>query len=544
MASNKEQKCKQCVSFQTAKCPAPEVEAEDVPCNQFSPKTKKKNDEELGIKPEDLNELVDVKPALISPAGGFTENFAYEGFWTLDKSGKKVWGIIYDTGTKRDIVIACQDKWLKKVLIEGTYYKIINPPLLEYSGTWNLKNVLEYKEHGTNLDPKQVFNDIIEIIKYFVDLDYGTPSVEGKYVTIACWVICTYFYELFPMFPYIVATGFRASGKTQLVSSTVFQSYHATLPSGLPTISAMFREIETCKPTMFLDNAEQYYEHDDMSEENKSIVTMLDMGAYAYGSVPRVEGDSKERYITKYRIYCPKCITTIMGVTQSVESRSINFNMINTIKKEYANRSPELKIAPQNPNDTKAAQIQTNRNNMYALRMKLWRQVQEKYNQIKNDKYNILNRDWDCWHPIFTIAEIFCPDKIPQLLKFVEENVKLNKDNLMDEEKEKAIKALAMLRLNVDKLVPIQDFAIALQNLKQQTDPYYTLTGKQAGNILRSLGFIERDKNEKGQRCFKLNKKLLERHAADVNVSLEDEPDQTVITQMTTPEKSGLQGWS
>jgi hypothetical protein len=248
---------------------------------------------------------------------------------------------------------------------------------------------------------------------------------------------------------------------------------------------------------------------------------MLDIGAYRGGSVPRVEGDSKKRYIEKYCVYSPKGITTIMGVTASLESRSISFSMVKTDKKEYGDRFPELKIMPRNPNDLKAVQIQVNRNNLYALRMKMWQKVMEVYEGIHSSQYGVINRDWDVWHPIFTVAEIFCPDRIPEIKKFVKELVGLSKDSMMDEEKEGAVAALAMLWTGSEEWVPIQKFADTLTAYKQIDNPKFSATGKQAGNMLRSLGFIER-KRDKNKRLFLLNANLLKKHAKDLDIKLND----------------------
>ncbi len=521
-------KCGECLLFNKSKCSFPDVTKNDKSCADFMDVKKNGKNKEvtITIKPEDLFEMVNIEPALINPAGGFTSNFAYEGFWAIDKTGRKAWGVIAEKDGNREIAVVGQNnKWASKVQLFGCYYRVVSPPLLNYESTWTLENLLRYKEHGAeNLNPQAIYNDVADVIKYFVDLDCDTDSTEGKYATAACWTIGTYFYEVFLKYPYMLAVGVRASGKTQLVSACVFQSYHATEPKVNSSISAMFREIETCKPTMFIDNAEQYYESQNMSEENRSMIQMLDIGFHRGGKVPRVEGDSNSRHIEEYCVYGPKGITTIMGVTGSLESRSIGFSMVETDKKIYSDRSNELKLNPDKPTDAKATQIKRNRNMLYAARMNLWRTVQRQYDELDSSSFGVINRDWDCWRPIFTIAKIFCPDKIPEILKFAKELSALNKDSLMDSEKEDALAALASLWTGKEEWIEIQTFATALQNIKQQTNSKAIITGNHAGAILRSLGFIERKKGAKGKRLFLINAVLYNKHAASVGFDVKDAP--------------------
>lgn len=520
---NAEKRCGDCSFWKTPKCNyansgTPILKGDSI-CDEFFQVSKNKDKMTITVNVHDLKNMVNIDVHLLNPSGGFTKNFAYEGLWTINNEGDAIWVLIWDDGAECGMeVIGQGKKWAPKIKIKDEYWKLADPVLIKLKSTWSLGSALNYKETRSAKSPKEIFENVEQIIRYFVDLDYNTPSTDGKYATVAAWAIATYYYELMSMFPILLATGYKGSGKSQLVAAAIYQSYHGS-EKIKPSPASTFRMIETCKPTVFLDNAEQLVQSSGMSEESRELSEMLAGGAYAGYKVNRVEGQSGARKIEEYCVYSPKGITTIEGVTGSLESRSILFPMVSTDRDIFSQHSKELKITPFDDYDVMAKQIQQNRDDLYACRMRHWRQIKEKLHILKNSDYGVLDRQWEVWLPIFAVLEVYAPDRIPKVRLFLEESAKLSKESLIDEDKEMAMQALANIWTGKQEYISVKTFANLLAQFKAVTNKNATVTAKQAGNVLRSLGFIERQRKTDGW-YFLLNESLLKKHAEQMGIKL------------------------
>ena len=535
-----EHNCGECVFYKTKRCTFDGVDKASRVCPDFFKMEQKKKEIKITFVAENDTEFsIGMESHLLTPAGGFTKEFAYEGFWLPTKTGGWAWVILWDNGKERGLQTLGQDgHWYKKVQIGDTFWRIVNQPTLRAETSWTAESAYKYRKTGETVKTEEAYKLVEDIIKYFVDLDYGTDSTEGKYVYAACWTIATYFYELFPMFPYALNIGYKESGKTTLAEAMVYQSYHGRNKMVDPSVASLFRIIETCKPTMFFDNAERFFQHNNMDEESRKIVEMLAVGAYADAKVCRTEGEGSKRQVIEYAVYSPKTITTIVGVTASLESRSIMTTMIKTDKPEYSQRRIELKINPFDETDAKAIRIRENRNMLYGLRMKMWMQVQQQAKTISNKKYGIMDRDWEAWRPLIVIAELFCPDKVRKLLTFTKECVSLNKEAIIDEEKEMAIEALTKMWTGKDEWIDVGTFTESLLALKQGNMGTLkaNVSGEQASKTLRSLGFIKRRKSN-GIRQFFLDGWLLKKLCETVNLEMK------ATTDTPKNEGEGIEKW-
>ncbi len=216
----------------------------------------------------------------------------------------------------------------------------------------------------------------------------------------------------------------------------------------------------------------------------------------------------------------------------STNSPRIVLPMVRTDKGDYSQRSFELKINPFMDEDVTAEKIRQNRNDLYAARMKLWTQFKEKYASLNNRDYGVMDRNWEIFRVVFTVAEMFCPSRIPAIRKFVKEAVGLSKEATQDEEKEKAVHALSRYYVGIDEWISISKFAAALQRIHQEDNPKAFVTSHKAGRILRALGFIKRDKLTDGW-YFWLSEDLYKKHAMDAGIEIEKAVENAKNTRKT-----------
>ena len=476
---------------------------------------------EVKISLADIDFSKDVKLRVVDGAGGFNEDFTYETFYVQSEYGKIAWILVWFDGVKAGMnIIADERKITEFTEIKGVKYKVRNLPTLYLETLWDKKSAYQFVQTLEAPEPSEVYERVEACLRYFADCDDGTDVTEGRYVFGVCWTIGTYFYEMFHFFPYNLVRGFMLSGKTTWMLSCVYQSYHGHAPIVNPSPASIFRTIETAKPTLGIDNAERLYESKQTDEETKKIVEMLDVGAYAGGKVPRVEGSARTgRYVKLWGVYCPKGITTVKGVAPSLVSRSVPMDMIETSNPEYGDRRRELWHNPRDSSDVKAAEIRANRNDLYRLRLKLWRQMQDVSRTLRSDDYGIKSRDWDIWLPILSVAKLFCPDKIPALQRFAEEVKSVMEEYKTSEEKEGMLRVLTNI-YKEDGWYSLKGIAMLL---KIQME-WETCSSKTASRILKDLGFKKRKRaGAEGRVHALINKDTLQRQAQAIGLSLASE---------------------
>jgi putative DNA primase/helicase len=160
------------------------------------------------------------------------------------------------------------------------------------------------------VDPATLLNEIKTVISRFI--------VCSKEVAVACglWITMTWMIEKFDIAPYIVITSpEKRCGKTQLLSLLSKLSYRSIAASSI-TPSALFRSIEAWSPTLFIDEADACLKD---NEELRGILNSGNSRDLAY--VIRNVGD--DHVPTKFNTFCPKAISGIGHISDTIEDRSI-----------------------------------------------------------------------------------------------------------------------------------------------------------------------------------------------------------------------------
>lgn len=156
---------------------------------------------------------------------------------------------------------------------------------------------------------------------------------------IACWIIGTYFYLIFPAFPRLNFLGPRGTGKTkvlQVIAAIGFNGMHFVEP----TPAIIFRLIEPCRPTLCLDEMERLGQN-----ESRALGALLNASYKAGTTVARVEGEA--RRVETYEVYAPIALAGIKGINAVTEDRAITFTMEHgvdpkTINSTIDSRDPQF----------------------------------------------------------------------------------------------------------------------------------------------------------------------------------------------------------
>jgi hypothetical protein len=133
------------------------------------------------------------------------------------------------------------------------------------------------------------------------------------------WVLHTYCYDCFMISPRLAITSpEKCCGKTTLLD-VLGCLVARPLPTSNATVGAIFRVVETMKPTLLMDEAETFL------PENDELRGILNTGHRKGGSVLRCVGDDHEP--RTFSTWAPAAIAAIGKLPDTIEDRSISCKM-------------------------------------------------------------------------------------------------------------------------------------------------------------------------------------------------------------------------
>ena len=177
----------------------------------------------------------------------------------------------------------------------------------------------------------ELYNEIVMNIKRFVCFSWD----ERLFTLCACWILATYFFDIFSAFPQLFFFGSQGSGKTRAGLTITYQCRHGYLVTD-PTESTLFRMSQALKPTLLID---------------ESLIGpaawKIARSAFKRGfSVPRINRTEKDGFLMElFSLYMPIVTTSTetqqqLGGQEADEARNIRVNM--QTGKDPIGRDPEL----------------------------------------------------------------------------------------------------------------------------------------------------------------------------------------------------------
>jgi hypothetical protein len=209
-----------------------------------------------------------------------------------------------------------------------------------------------------------------------------------------CWNEC------FDEVPYLsVAAMVMSAGKTRVLELLSFLGGEekAILVDGSVTLAALYTEIDE-KKVILIDESERF------NNPHSLFRPILNSGYRRDGYVLRKIGGQNVRF----SVFCPKVFAQIGDLYDSLRDRCIVIEMQRTMagsRKEYLRQ-----VAKAEGNDI-ASEIAT------AVFEKL-EEIQDSYLHY-HEFYPSMNflrdRDREIWKPLFTLCQVFAPERLPEL---------------------------------------------------------------------------------------------------------------------------------
>jgi hypothetical protein len=138
----------------------------------------------------------------------------------------------------------------------------------------------------------------------------------------------TYFYTMFPAYPYLALNGPKNSGKSTVLRLLQPLAFNMITTSD-PTGPSMFRVIHQTNCTVGIDEAERYHKPKDPGM--MQIKQLLNSG-YQHG-MPAIRLMGETMKPQSFDVYSSKILAAIMGLEDVLASRCITIPMRRTDKK-------------------------------------------------------------------------------------------------------------------------------------------------------------------------------------------------------------------
>lgn len=309
-------------------------------------------------------------------------------------------------------------------------YRINVLPEWEGRIRWDILDCKKWvNEKNIQSDPKELYDLLDKTAKKY--LEYN--NIE--YVKFNLWGIATYFYELFPAFPYYDFTGTKRAGKTKSLEFQKQICYNAIMSSNV-TGSSLFRITEGIGATILLDETEEF--KNKKNEQAQTVRNLLMQGFLKDQYAIRSDTTKDKNFTpTQYNIFSPKSLAHINSFDDVLEDRCLRQTMKRALNQNIINTN----ISENDPS------FQVIRNKCYKLFLEYADQIYDLQEEATT-KLGITGRELQLWIPIMTLAVFFEKFGVEGgLVENVLENMKKSKEDrqLSDEESSKDLKVLDYL---------------------------------------------------------------------------------------------------
>jgi len=441
----------------------------------------------------EIVEIIDDKYPRISPALDFTENVAYVTIPIDVKLTSVVKGIRVTKIASVPYLITSEKEFIrvnKMELFENKGLIIKSEPFFLDSNRWSQDHVKEFRD-GFQVDPFIAFQEVKAIFEDYIDFT-GPHVVE----VFSLWVIGTYIFRIFESYPYIFLKGEKGTGKTRTLTIVDKISFNAISSSSISTAS-LFRIIESCCPTILLDEAEAL----KTPSRSQDLRLVLDSGYKRGVKVFRVNKDTHKPQ--SFEVFSPKIIANIKGLEKVLVNRCIKFTMVKTADTEKANKN-----VSESSEDWGYI-----RHLLYSFALTFFKEIRGIYSsdpEIRNIR-TISGREAELWFPLLAIAKFIDKNGCNGLFDRIK-NVAFTKSQ--ESRSEELDDDTCALLLCLRDLTGNNGNSISNKHIREKIIDYLEdknpPQSRWIGNTLKKFGLIEQSNRIKSGYKYVIRQKILE----------------------------------
>ncbi|MCU0464760.1 MAG: toprim domain-containing protein [Anaerolineae bacterium] len=348
----------------------------------------------------------------------------------------------------------------------------------EFLMRWRFADIQRFLR-GETVHPAQVFNTVHDLFTRYVD--FKSPF-ESAILTL--WTMGTYFYTMFPAYPYLALNGPKNSGKSTVMRVLQPLAFNMVTTSD-PTGPSMFRLIHYTSCTVGIDEAERY--HNPKDPGMQQIRQLLNSG-YKHG-MPAIRLIGEDMKPQAFDVYSPKILAAIMGLEDILASRCIAIPMRRTDRQ-----------MPSFPPDFDGATI---RHQLYTLALTAFPQVYTNYFE-RPQLHTLHNRSGELWSPLVALAAFFeeqggVRGLLDAIATAAQTDEQVSHGKALSEREEAVLQALEVLTRGQDGMVWIKAAALRDQVARLVGQAVDKMGDAQwIGHILKRLHLLDETGRKRG----------------------------------------------
>jgi hypothetical protein len=426
---------------------------------------------------DDLPQILGDDVPLLSPALGFQRDVAIVTVSVIERTkNKRLNTQPYLVTSSRELVRVSD---AQIIALEGKEVALrVLPEGSDFLMRWRFSDIQRFL-NGENVQPGEVFRTVHDLFTHYVDF-----RSEVESAILALWTIGTYFYAMFPAYPYLALNGPKNSGKSTVMRVMQPLAFNMVSTSD-PTGPSMFRLIHYTSCTVGIDEAERY--HNPKDPGMQQIRQLLNSG-YKQG-MPAIRLIGEDMKPQAFDVYSPKILAAIAGLEDILASRCIAIPMRRTDKK-----------MPSFPPDFDGASI---RHQLYTLALTAFPQVYTNYFE-RPALHTLHNRSSELWSPLVALAAYFEEQgKVSGLLQAIasaaETDEQISQGKALSEREEAVLQALELLTRGQEAVVWLKAAALRDKVARLLGQPVEKLGDAQwIGHILKRLHLIDEMGRKRG----------------------------------------------
>lgn len=249
-------------------------------------------------------------------------------------------------------------------------------------------SVKNWVDGGASVSPWDVYSEVVGYFRRHVW--YPDP---GYYDFLALWTIGTYWYYLFPTYPYVHLNGTKRSGKTLTLEIISELAFNAVMAASMSSAAA-YRTVESCSATLLLDEAENLQKREN-AESDGDKLEILKAGYKRGGQAIRCTGENHEP--TTFDVYSPKVFGSVFAIDKILSDRVVQLTL---------GRKPKDAEVEEFSITQKTEALQRTRDRLYCLMLEFGATVASQLSDgIHWD--GVRDRDRELWTPILVLAAFF-----------------------------------------------------------------------------------------------------------------------------------------
>ena len=455
------------------------------------------NKEKFVVNTENQGLIFDdsLQTAGLAPAVGVYKDLYYfgvvvpqRGVDTSQKTPKEV---------LKDALVFVTSDYNYFLVEERSDIKLRGNLMLE-SPRWSLREIENFTTLRQSFEVPDI-KSLFEAIKKEYELEIFFNE-DIYYDLHPLWDIGTYFFTLFNAYPYFDLWGYKRTAKTKVMTLSSHFAFNAIL-SVNTTPAVIYRTVDSTKPTLYLDEAENLWKEKDRGKDDTpEIVALLNSGWMNGSRVSRMEKSKDDKMIVHYfDAYCPKMFGSIKGIKGALADRCIRNVMVRASpddkrgKKWMERKSEYIKI----------------RNQLYPFALLNWGVVMYTYENLGMDDFKLSTRDWQVWKPLLALAMLVSDDLYQRVGKFAEDYCDSISAEAVNEEDWEHRLFQALFALGTDEEKGFSASDVKKKMLEYFGDNERKPSNQWVGKTLVKLGFKKFYKRVGSARLYYLTKKRI-----------------------------------